>query len=157
MKVKRILSAGRSVMIASIVFFSALLFTACEKDPYPNRQHITMLIVEHEYDKREDAYCELTEQENHKTIEIEFDAKYRHFMVLALFEDGSIKHLTDENRIDCDVMHYISPEREINYKPSNWIFEVGTYEICFSMKSNSTLAFPFRAKLTVKIIPKEIL
>ena len=55
-------------MIASIVFFSAHLFTACEKDPYPNRQHITMLIVEHEYDKREDAYCELTEKENHKTI-----------------------------------------------------------------------------------------
>lgn len=157
MKVKRILSAGRSVMIASIVFFSALLFTACEKDPYPNRQHITMLIVEHEYDKREDAYCELTEQENHKTIEIEFDGRYRYFMALALFEDGSIKDLTDENIITCDVMHYISPEGEIDYSPKDGIYEIGTYEIRFVMKPDSTLAFPFEGGLTVKILPKEIL
>lgn len=114
-----------------------------------------MLIVEHEYDKREDAYCELTEKENHKTIEIEFDGRYRYFMVLALFEDGCVEHLTDENRIDCDVMLYTSPEGEINYKPNDGIYEIGTYEILFSMKSNSTLAFPFRAKLTVKILPKE--
>lgn len=141
------------IFVFSMITF--VFFGCGEKNPYPNRQHITMLIVEHEYDKREDAYCELNEQENHKTIEIEFDGRYRYFRALALFDDGTIKHLTDENRITCDVMHYISPEGEIDYSPKDGIYEIGTYEIRFVMKPDSTLVFPFTGRLTVNILPRE--
>ena len=130
-------------------------FGCVEKNPYPDRQHITMLIVDNDLAEREDAFCEFTEKENRKTIEIKYDGKYRQLRALALFPDGKIKQLSGKDCIGMSVDQYTSPDGEINYNPYSEIHDIGVYEITFLMNSDNERAFPFEANLTVKVIPKE--
>ena len=110
-----------------------------EEDPYPNRQHVTMVIKD-EFGKE---WCELTEEENRKTITIPFD--------------GNMTILQGKNRIAASHDSYTSVEGETIYNPSSTeVFELGVYEIRFITNDDNTQMYPYYGYLTVVITSETI-
>ena len=124
-----------------------------EEDPYPNRQHVTMVIK----DQFGKEWCELTEEENRKTIYIPADGKARSFRAYAKFPDGSIAILQGKSTIWTSYLSYTPVGGEIiyDYKYGS-VFDLGTYEIRFRTNEDNTLMYPYFGYLTV-VITNEII
>ena len=124
-----------------------------EEDPYPNRQHVTMVIK----DQFGEEWCELTEEENRKTITIPFDGKARSFRAYAKFPDGNMTILQGKNRIAASHDSYTPVGGEIIYNPSSTeVFKLGVYEIRFITNDDNTAMYPYYGYLTV-IVTNEII
>lgn len=137
-----LMAAG--LLISGIVIWVALADR--EEDPYPNRQHVTMVIKD-EFGKE---WCELTEEENRKTIYVPFDGKARSFRAYAKFPDGNITILQGKNRIAASHDSYIPVGGEIIYNPSSTeVFWLGTYGIRFITNDDNTEMYPYYGYLTV--------
>ena len=124
-----------------------------EEDPYPNRQHVTMVIK----DQFGKEWCELTEEENRKTITIPFDGKARDFMAYAKFPDGNVTILQGKNMIGTSYESYtpVGGETDYNYIMGS-VFAVGTYEIRFITNDDNDDMHPYYGYLTV-IVTNEII
>ena len=137
-----LMAAG--LLISGIVICVALADR--EEDPFPNRQHVTMVIKD-EFGKE---WCELTEEENRKTITIPFDGKARSFRAYAKFPDGNMTILQGKNRIAASHDSYTSVEGETIYNPSSTeVFELGVYEIRFITNDDNTQMYPYDGYLTI--------
>ena len=121
-----------------------------EENPYPNRQHVAMLIV----DQFGQEWCELTEEENHKTITLPTDEHTRTFTARAKFSNGDIRILQGKNAIGTSYDSFTPVNGDIEYDVFR-IFEAGTYELRFMTNSDNTEMFPFTGYLTV-VIPSSI-
>lgn len=142
-----LMAAG--LLIGGIVIWVALADR--EEDPYPNRQHVTMVIKD-EFGKE---WCELTEEENHKTIYVPFDGKSREFMAYAKFPDGNVAVLQGKNTIWTSYLSYTPVGGEIIYNFSSDVFQLGSYEIRFRTSDNNTEMYPYYGYLTVVVTSEE--
>ena len=117
-----------------------------EEDPNPNRQRVTMVIK----DQFGKEWCELTEEENRKTIYIPADGKARQFIAYAKFPDGNVTVLQAENTIWTSYLSYTPVGGEIIYNPSSTeVFDLGTYEILFVTSEDNTQMYPYDGYLTI--------
>ena len=141
-----------ATLLVSVIVLCVTLANR-EEDPYPNRQHVTMVIK----DQFGKEWCELTEEENRKTITIPFDGKARDFMAYAKFPDGNVTILQGKNMIGTSYESYtpVGGETDYNYIRGS-VFAVGTYEIRFITNDDNDDMHPYYGYLTV-IVTNEII
>lgn len=137
-----------TAMVAMLI--AALGFVGCEEEnPYPYRQHAAMVIS----DQFGQEWCELTEEENRKTITIPSDGKPRRFRAEAKFPDGNQVDLQGKNAIWTSYDCYTPVGGEPQYDYNNaWVRDIGTYELRFMTNDDNTMMYPYRGYLTIIII-----
>ena len=135
-----------TAMVAMLI--AALGFVGCEEEnPYPYRQHAAMVIC----DQLGQEWCELTEEENHKTITIPYGL-VRSFSAEAKFPDGNQVTLQGKNAIGTSYDSYtpVGGETQYDYNRA-WVDNVGTYELRFITNDDNTMMYPYYGYLTIII------
>lgn len=130
------------------MLIAALGFVGCEEEnPYPYRQHAAMVIC----DQLGQEWCELTEEENHKTITIPYGL-VRSFSAEAKFPDGNQVTLQGKNAIGTSYDSYtpVGGETQYDYNRA-WVDNVGTYELRFITNDDNTMMYPYYGYLTIII------
>ena len=130
------------------MLIAALGFVGCEEEnPYPYRQHAAMVIC----DQLGQEWCELTEEENHKTITIPYGL-VRSFSAEAKFPDGNQVTLQGKNAIGTSYDSYtpVGGETQYDYNRA-WVDNVGTYELRFITNDDNTMMYPYYGNLTIII------
>ena len=137
------------ILTAMVAMLNAALgFVGCEEEnPYPNRQHVAMVIC----DQLGQEWCELTEEENHKTITIPY-GRARSFSAEAKFPDGNQVTLQGKNAIGTSYDSYtpVGGETQYDYNRA-WVDNVGTYELRFITNDDNTMMYPYYGYLTIII------
>lgn len=146
---KKYISIVIALLMMSIVTVG--ISGCAEEEPYPNRQHVAMLIV----DQFGQEWCELTEEESHKTITLPTDEHTRTLTARAKFSNGEIRILQGKNAIGTSYDSFTPVNGETEYEVFR-MFEAGTYELRFITNPDNTEMYPFIGYLTV-IIPSSII
>lgn len=130
------------------MLIAALGFVGCEEENlYPYRQHAAMVIC----DQLGQEWCELTEEENHKTITIPY-GRARSFSAEAKFPDGNQYRLQGKNAMGISYDSYtpVGGETQYDYNRA-WVDNIGTYELRFMTNDDNTMMYPYRGYLTIII------